>query len=496
MNSFFAKSLTTLSIFSTAMLFAGNNQSIKDSAKVKAKTTDAYTIKITVKGLKEGSTCVLANYYGDKQYIKDSAKVDAKGQVIFKGEEKYDQGIYLFVPPNKKYFDFIMDEKQFFSLETDTLDYLKHMKVKGSDENKFFYDYQQFMAAKQKQIEPLREQYKLSKSNADSAKLLLKQMEVIDEEVKKYKLDFIKNNPKTFVAKLFKAMEEPVVPEAPLLPNGRKDSTFAFRYYKAHYFDNMDFTDDRMLRTPIFHSHIKQYMERMTAQVPDSINLEADYLIEKARPNYEMFKYMVWWITLTYESSKIMGMDAVFVHMVEKYYITKQANWLDSTQYAKISERAMILKPLLIGKYAPSINMPDTLGRRVSLYDVKAKYTVVIFWDHGCGHCKKEVPKLCEIYKSKLKEKGVEVYAIETENKSDEWLKFIREHHLDWINVLEPDDYNRAVTKKFYDIYSTPVIYLLDENKIIRAKRVESEQLSDIIDALEKEKAMKKEKAK
>ena len=497
MNLFLSKSTFILLLCSSISSYSQEKKAetskTKKIEKAKEKS-ESYDIKFAVKGLKQGTTCILANYYGDKQYIKDSAKVDAKGIVTFKGDEKLPQGIYLFVPPDKKYFDFVVDEKQTFLIETDTVDYVKNMKVKGSDENKFFYEYQQFMSKKQKQIEPLRELYKLSKSNADSAKLILKQMEKIDEEVKNYKINFIKDNPKTFVAKLFKAMEEPEVPETPTLPNGRKDSTFAFRYYKAHYFDNMDFTDDRMLRTPIFHAHIKQYMDKMTAQTPDSINYEADYLIEKARPNPEMFKYMVWWITLNYETSKIMGMDAVFVHMVEKYYLTREATWLDSAQYVKIAERAAILKPLLIGKYAPSINMVDSTGKRVSLYDVKAKYTVVIFWDHGCGHCKKEVPKLSEIYKTKLKQKGVEVFAIETENKPDEWKKFIVEHKLDWINVNEPDDYNRAVTKKFYDIYSTPVIYLLDENKIIRGKRIEAEQLSDLIDMMEKEKERKKDK--
>src|ERR1017187_9745597 len=98
MNSFFVKNITVLSIVSSAFAFAGN--------------TDGYNIKIKVKGLKEGSTCMLANYYGEKQYIKDSAKVNAKGQVIFQGKEKMPQGIYLFVPANRKYFDFVMDEKQ------------------------------------------------------------------------------------------------------------------------------------------------------------------------------------------------------------------------------------------------------------------------------------------------------------------------------------------------------------------------------------------------
>jgi peroxiredoxin len=458
-----------------------------------AGTPEGYNIKITAKGLKPGGMCQLARHYGDKQYIMDSAKVNDKGEIIFAGTEKWPQGIYMFIPPAKnKYFDFIMDEGQNFSFETDTTDFVKSMKVKGSEENRLFNEYQNFVSGKQKLIEPLQATYKRVKdSNPDSAKIVEDKMSVIDKEVKEYKLNFIKNNPKTFVAKLFKAMEEPEIPEAPILPNGRKDSTFAYRYYKSHFFDNFDLTDDRLLRSPIFHNKIKQYMEKLTPQTPDSIAVSADYLIEKARPNQEVFKYLVYWLTYTYESSKIMGMDAVFVHMVDKYYVTKQAFWLDSTQYYKITKRAAEITPVLIGKQAPMINMADSTGKYISLYNVKAKYTVVVFWDHGCGHCKKEIPKLLDVYEKKLKARGVEVYAIETENKPDEWKKFIRENKLHWINVNEPDDYKRAVTKKIYDIYSTPVIYLLDDKKVIRAKRIESEQLEGIIDQLEKEKDKK-----
>ncbi|MES2590679.1 MAG: redoxin domain-containing protein [Bacteroidota bacterium] len=478
MNSFFAKTLTIFTVFAALQGIAAN--------------PEGYNIKITVKGLPEGATCILANYYGDKQYIKDSAKVNAKGEVVFKGTEKYPQGIYLFVPPNKKYFDFVIDEGQNFSLETDTADYIKAMKVKGSDENKFFYEYQAFMSGKQKQIDPLRELYKkTTKTNTDSTKLILDQMTVIDKEVKEYKTNFIKNNPTTFVAKLFKAMEHIEIPEAPILPNGKKDSTFAYRYYKAHFFDNLDFSDDRLLRTPIFHNQIKEYMEKMTPQTPDSINVSADYLASKAKANQEVFKYIVYWLTYNYESSNIMGMDAVFVHLVEQYYMTKQAYWVDSTQLYKITNRAYTLKPLLLGKKAPAISMLDTSGVDVSMYNVKANYTILVFWDHGCGHCKKEIPKLAEAYKTKLKAKGVKVYAIETEDKPDDWKKFIKEHKLDWINVHQPDAYKRAVTKKIYDIYSTPVIYLLDENKIIKAKRIDAEQISNLIEALEKEKSSK-----
>ncbi|MCE3278205.1 MAG: alkyl hydroperoxide reductase [Bacteroidetes bacterium] len=160
------------------------------SSAAVAESSEGYNIKITAKGLKPSSMCQLARYYGDKQYIVDSAKVNDKGEVVFKGEEKWPQGIYLFVPPGKnKYFDFVMDEGQNFSIETDTMNFIKSMKVKGSEENKFFYEYQNFMSGKQKQIEPLQGMYKrLKDKNNDSLKIVQEKITEIDKEVKEYKL--------------------------------------------------------------------------------------------------------------------------------------------------------------------------------------------------------------------------------------------------------------------------------------------------------------------
>lgn len=458
---------------------------------VQAGNPEGHEIKITVKGFKEGSTCILGNYYGDKQYIKDSAKVGPKGEMLFKGSNKYEQGVYFILPENKKYFDIIMDADQHFTLETDTVDYISNIKVKASEENAFFFNYQKFITTQQNLAEPLRAQLKTTK-NKDSVKTISTKLGKIDTAVVSYKKNFVKEHPSTFIAKLFTAMEDPVIPESPKLANGQKDTLFPFRYYKAHFFDNIDFNDERLLYSPVFHPKMKQYMEKMTIQIPDSINISADYLVEKARNNTEIFKYVVYWLTLNYESSKIMGMDAVFVHMVDKYYSTHQAYWVDSAQLYKIEERAFILKPILIGKKAPQISMIDSTGKPVSLYDIKANYTIVIFWDEDCGHCQKEVPKLQELYQNKLKAMGIQVYAIATENKVKDWKKFIVDHKLNWINVHQPDDYKRAVTKKICDIISTPYIYLLDENKVIKAKHIDVEQLGNLIDAYEKE---KKEKA-
>jgi len=189
-----------------------------------------------------------------------------------------------------------------------------------------------------------------------------------------------------------------------------------------------------------------------------------------------------------YESSNIMGMDAVFCELVDKYYVTKQVDWIDSTQFSNVVTKCTRLKPILLGKQAVPIELPDSTGKYIPLYSVKAKYTLLVFWEPGCGHCKKEIPKLAEEYHSKLKARGLQVYAVNSETKADEWKKFIKEHNLDWINVHEPDDYKRAVAKHYYYIQSTPAMFLLDENKIIRAKRIDADKIEDIINFMEKNK--------
>jgi thiol-disulfide isomerase/thioredoxin len=86
-------------------------------------------------------------------------------------------------------------------------------------------------------------------------------------------------------------------------------------------------------------------------------------------------------------------MDAGFVHMVNKYYRTNQAYWVDTASLVRIIKRADDLTPIMLGKIAPPLNSYDsTLTRPMPLYGVKAKYTVVVFWDPGCGHCQKEMP--------------------------------------------------------------------------------------------------------
>jgi thiol-disulfide isomerase/thioredoxin len=187
-----------------------------------------------------------------------------------------------------------------------------------------------------------------------------------------------------------------------------------------------------------------------------------------------------------------MGFDEVFVHLAVKYYLSNDAYWADSTLKAKIEERVKKIEPNLLHKRAYNLQMQDSNYVTHDLDSVKAKYTVVVFWDPTCSHCKVEIPKLVALYDS-IKSNGVEVYAVGIESDLNEWKKFIREKKLDWLNVT--DMYNKTKFRDYYDIYSTPVIFLLDENKKFIAKRLDVETLRNFLKHLiqeDKEKGKKK----
>ena len=75
----------------------------------------------------------------------------------------------------------------------------------------------------------------------------------------------------------------------------------------------------------------------------------------------------------------------------------------------------------------------------------------------------------------------------------EEWIKFIKEKNTEnWINVgdIQKDEEGNPMAssdwRDKYDIYSTPVVYLLDSNKKILAKRISYEQIVEIIALKEK----------
>lgn len=462
LKKLFFTSLVSLIVFSCALADKG---------------TDGYRIDVKVQGIQD-TTAFMAYHFGNRQYVLDTVQVDRQGQFIFEGEEALDKGMYMIVLPGQVYFEILVDDNQHFGIETVMNEFITTMQFEGSPQNVAFYEYMQFIRQQGEQSGPLRAELQEADLTEERREQIRAELAVLDEKVKNKQNEIIERFPDGLFSKILLAQQDPPLPETPVKEDGTPDNELMYHLYKKAFWDKIDFADDRLLRTPIFHAKLNQYFTRVVIQMPDSIIAEADRIVEKARAHDEVFKYTVFFLTNTFERSQIMGMDAVFVHMVENYYMTGEAHWVNEEQLQKITERAMALKPLLVGKTAPDINMflPD--GSRLNLHDVDAAFTVLYFWDSECGHCKKQTPVLKEFYQ-KMKQNKVEVFAVNTEADRQKWLSYVEKNNLEWINVNDPA--NRSGFRDKYDIWATPLIFLLDEDKQIIAKRITIEQMEEII---------------
>ncbi len=438
----------------------------------------AYSISGKVDGIDDGDI-LLGYYYGNKQFVKDTVQ-SQNGFFDFESEEVLESGMYFVLLPNKQYFQLIIDKTQSFSFQTSAVNMIGDMKIQGSEENELFYDYQKFTQEKGVQAETLKKEMKSEAKDSRKYNKIQEQLEFINNEVSTYKLDYMNNYPSTFFVKLLRAMEPIVIPEAPKNDEGIVDKKFQYNYFKKHYWDNFDLSDNRMIRTPIFHDKMEKYITEYTPQIADSLSSSLDVLIELARPSEELFKYIINWSTHKFETSKIMGQDAVFVHLVFNYFITRQTPWIDEVQLTNIIDKAMRISPNLIGSISPFLKIPDDSGVIQDLHKIEAPFTVMFFYDPDCGHCKTETPLVRDVV-DKYADRGVKVFAVCTEFDKEMWKEFIVDQGLEnWINVIDLE--NTSNFRGKYNIMGTPRLYLLDEKKKIIAKQINAEALEEILD--------------
>jgi len=449
----------------------------------------SYQFDFQIKGLKDTSI-FMANYYGKRQYYKDTTEVDGNGRFRFEGKDLAG-GVYTIILPDKAtYFEFVVNEPS-LSLETEYVEgdrssLVKNMKVKDSKENEQFFIYLQAIEGWAAEAGGIRK--KIEALDADSLNDHTKEKEAhqaelrkVDKAVKDYKNEFIDKNADLFITKVFKTSRDPEISDYEEIEDKKERELKRYVEFKKAYLENIDLTDERLLRSPVMHQRVQYYMKQLTIQHPDSMVKSAIEICERADANQEVFKYWVHTLTNDYANSKVMGFDAIYVAMAERYYCSGRAYWVDEEKRKEICDRAMAQKPLLIGKKAPELVLSDTTGKWHSLHKTQSPYTVLIFWDSGCGHCKKMMPKLQKFWEDFRSRDIVTIYAVGTELDNDKWEKFIKEKNLDWLNVSDTPEYPQAF-RTTYDIFSTPQVYLLDKDKKIVAKKLEPTQLGEFIE--------------
>ena len=225
----------------------------------------------------------------------------------------------------------------------------------------------------------------------------------------------------------------------------------------AHFWDGIEAFDGPTSENPIMAAQLDYYFDKMVAPLPDSITLEINRLIDKTGNNTDLRDFILWHLLEKYSHPEYMAQDQVFVWLYDVYFSQLEIKDLNENNLALIREKAERLRQLALFNVAPDIKIHDTLV----LQSIESDYTVLFFFDHSCDVClqeKQELDSVCTLHPE------ITVLCIDLN--------------------MEPDANPYEISAVFdtYDIESKPLVYVLDREKRIIAKKIRARQIPIVLE--------------
>ena len=474
-----------LMFFSAVMLFvacqsppseaSSENKTAVSSSGGEAENMD---FKVKVEGISEGGV-ILVGTYGDQQYKADSVGIGKDGYAHFKKDEPMKQGLYYALFPDQEIVQLIVAEDQTFTITAKRNDIVKTAQVEGSLENQILYENMVYLMDIDPNITSVSNQMKSHQEGTDNYNVLKEKRDALVAERDAYLEDFFNKYPDALFTKYKMAGQNPKVRDV-RAPDGSVDNIKQVYYYRTEFWDNVDFSDDRLLQTPVIGNKLKRYITELTVQHPDSIISSTKLLLSKVLDKPEYYKFFANWITIKYEPTKttLMDSEAVFSYMIKNYFTYDRAFWSDSAEVYALQLRAKEMGNSLVGQKGPNVKVPDINGGVSELYDLKTPYIIVYMYNPQCEHCMKETPQLVANLRQ-WKNEGISVYAIALDTDDAEWRQYVREKGMqDFVNVFDPT--NRSIYATYY-VDNTPEIYVLNPDREIIGKNLNVNQIMTVI---------------
>ena len=434
-------------------------------------------IDVTVTGYTDGKVYLIGTFE-DQNFVVDSAQVDKDGRFTFERSEPYDPGLYYIYMPDQSTLQILLDKDQTLKLTSSQGDYILSTAVSGQVNTELLYHGFRYEAELQPKFDKIREQLQGLSPGDARYEQIVEENQNIGSERKAHFEEIFDRYPNTLFTAYKKSGQNPD-PVDVRRPDGTLDAAKQLIIYREQFWDNVDFSDYRLLRTPVIANKIRRYITELTPQAADSIIKVSNALIDRVEGHPPYFKFFANWVGVTYEPGRaqIMDADAIFVNQVKNYFTYDKAFWADSASIYALQLRAAEMENSLVGQKGPNVTSTDLNGDTKSIYEIEDPYIVVFLYNPTCDHCREQVPVLVDLYK-KWDGPGLEVYAIAVETTDEEWRNYVAEAGMPWINVFDPT--NQSIYKTYY-VDNTPEVYVLNRDRTIIAKNINVNQITEVI---------------
>jgi peroxiredoxin len=421
---------------------------------------------------------ILCNYFGNNTYIIEKLKRTQNNNFEFYSDTLQD-GMYLILAADtSELFSFFIYQKDRTpNFEFDKKDIINTFRVTNSKINEDYNEYLNYLILKSNEIKPYKDQITNKNLSSEENLQLQKHISNINNSVELFIWDMIDNHKDDVLGDFLKANLSVEIKGSPTMPMQERRKKMFERFW-----NQFNINSDALLRTSVFTKKLNNYLNYMIIQTPDSICDGVDKMMSKIDKFSNNYDYVLWFIANKYETSKVMGNDKVFVHIVDNYLKSLENEnidllYFDTEIIESLIGKADKIRPTLIGNKAYNLRYFGIDDNLYNLYEIDAKYTIIYFWDDKCDLCTTFTKELEDLYKEKEKY-NFEIFGVYTGTSKQDMRKYINDNNIKWINVdgsVSPyyDDYNL-----FYNVYSTPVIFVLDANKKILAKRIRVEDIN------------------
>lgn len=447
-----------------------------------------YAIEIELDNFK-AEQLFMARYLKGGFVYQDTLLVKKDQPLIFSGDTSLEEGVYLaVVPPKMKAIQFfVTTDNQTFKLKGDAQSIIpQKVSFEGHELNSAYYHYLTDISDRRKAISELFKEKK--EASKRDRKKLDKKIDKAYLDIREVQQKIRQQYPNTWLAHTAQIDMEPIVPEPKAFgfdEDNNESRAAALHFRNTHFFDEIDFDDLRNHQNPRYFSKLNLYINYMLPQEPDSVSKAIDTLLAHSENNPELYEASLNYFLKVYDRPRVIGMDAVYVHLAKNYHAKGKTPWLPEADIKRITIHGRKLDRILIGKTAPNLTWQDRAGKPITLSDIEADYLILFFWRPGCGHCKKSMPKLKDFY-NKYKDKNVEVLAVCTNvgQSANECWDFVDDKEIKaWINAVDPRH-----KSKFLHVYNaarTPKLYVLDRDKTIISKDIGVESLEGVLKRLD-----------
>jgi thiol-disulfide isomerase/thioredoxin len=249
---------------------------------------------------------------------------------------------------------------------------------------------------------------------------------------------------------------------------------------RNHYWDHIDTSNERLLRSPLYSDHILNYlryymnpqMHFSEQEMEEGFKKSSDTIMARFGANQKTQKFALQYLTRGF---KEIGQEKVLQHIDQKYApIALQCQ--DDQQKAAFEQRLASYELLKPGVQAPEIEWYNNDGAVKNLKDIAADKVLVVFWASWCTHCRQMMPDLNEFA---LKNPDIKVLAISLDEDQDAFLQFSREYG----NMLHFCDFKKWSSDPAvkYNIAATPSFFLLDKERRIIDKYASFEAFSSAL---------------